>query len=105
MPNRVEQPIVRTSLPALNDINDQFVANNTPSASGATNMYAAQLGARVWLDGNVSPTSALIDAMCDARILYKRTMKVDEWKLYAKGWTNRIERVRVRAKQLAGASP
>ena len=52
MPNRVEQPIVRTSLPALNDINDQFVANNTPSASGATNMYAAQLGARVWLDGN-----------------------------------------------------
>jgi hypothetical protein len=52
MPNRVEQPIVRTSLPALNDINDQFVANNTPSASGATNQYAAQLGARVWLDGN-----------------------------------------------------
>ena len=52
MPNRVEQAIVRTSLPALNDINDAYPANNTPSASGATNQYAAQLGARVWLDGN-----------------------------------------------------
>jgi hypothetical protein len=52
MPNRVEQAIVRTSLPALNDINDAYAANNTASASGATNTYAAQLGARVWLDGN-----------------------------------------------------
>jgi len=52
MPNRVEQAIVRTSLPALNDINDAYPANNTPSMSGATNTYAAQLGARVWLDGN-----------------------------------------------------
>ena len=52
MPHRVEQAIVRTSLPALNDVNDAYPANNTPSASGSTNMYAAQLGARVWLDGN-----------------------------------------------------
>jgi hypothetical protein len=52
MPNRVEQAIVRTTLPALNDINDSYAANNTASASGATNTYAAQLGARVWLDGN-----------------------------------------------------
>jgi hypothetical protein len=50
MPNRVEQPIVRTSRPALNDINDS-VPGGQASISGA-NIYAAQLGQRVWLDGN-----------------------------------------------------
>ena len=50
MPNRVEQPIVRTTLAPLNDINET-VPGGQPSASGA-NIYASQLGMRVVLDGN-----------------------------------------------------
>ena len=50
MPNRVEQPIVRTTYRALNDINDAYPGGQQ-SVSGA-NVYAAQLGMRTWLDGN-----------------------------------------------------
>jgi hypothetical protein len=50
MPNGPSQAISRTTYPALNDINDA-VAGGQASISGAAT-YAAQLGARVWLDGN-----------------------------------------------------
>jgi len=50
MPNGATQAISRTTYPALNDINDS-VPGGQQSISGA-NTYAAQLGARVWLDGN-----------------------------------------------------
>lgn len=52
MPNRVEQPIVKTTYPQLNLVNDPYPAQTTPSQSGSTALYAAQLGMRVWLDGN-----------------------------------------------------
>jgi hypothetical protein len=50
MPNGIQQQIVRTTYPALNDIND-LVPGGQQSFSGA-NVYAAQLGMRQWLDGN-----------------------------------------------------
>ena len=51
MPNGPTQAISRTTCPALNDIND-VVPGGPPSASGNTQVYAAQLGSRMWLDGN-----------------------------------------------------
>lgn len=39
-----------------------------------------------------------IDALCDARLSYLRTLPT--WSKYGKGWTNRVERVRKRAKTL-----
>ena len=50
MPNGVTQAISRTSFGALNDIND-VLPGNQASLAGA-NIYAAQLGSRMWLDGN-----------------------------------------------------
>lgn len=50
MPNRVEQVWARTTRPALNDVNDA-VPGGQASVSGA-NVYAAQLGQRIYLDGN-----------------------------------------------------
>lgn len=39
-----------------------------------------------------------IDSLCDARLSYLRTLPT--WSTYGKGWTNRVERVRKRAKTL-----
>jgi hypothetical protein len=50
MPNGVTQAISRTTFTALNDVND-VLPGNQPSLAGA-NIYAAQLGSRMWLDGN-----------------------------------------------------
>jgi len=93
MPNRVEQAIVRTSLPALNDINDAYPANNTPSMSGATNTYAAQLGARVWLDGNPGGVryDSIIGTLYGGKYQYVKTTAATS-NAYAKGqpvfWTD-----------------
>jgi hypothetical protein len=51
MPNRVEQAIVRTTFPELNKINDPYPGATNQTITAA-NIYAAQLGMRVWLDGN-----------------------------------------------------
>jgi len=93
MPNRVEQAIVRTSLPALNDINDAYPANNTPSMSGATNQYAAQLGARVWLDGNPGGVryDSIIGTLYGGKYQYVQTLSASK-NTFTKGqpvnWNN-----------------
>lgn len=43
--------------------------------------------------------AAKIDALCDARLAYMK--RIPTWTKYGKGWTNRVNRVRQRAKQLA----
>jgi hypothetical protein len=52
MPNNRTQQISRTTRPALNDVNDAYPAQSTPTASGSTTQYAEQLGARMILDGS-----------------------------------------------------
>lgn len=49
MPNRADQIWARTTQPSLNAVNDA-VPGGQASVSGA-NVYAAQLGARIYLDG------------------------------------------------------
>ena len=50
MPNNVTQQISRVPTALLNTVNDQYPGGQQ-SLSGA-NIYAAQKGARMWLDGN-----------------------------------------------------
>jgi hypothetical protein len=52
MPNHREQQISRSTRLAFNDVNDAYPAQSTPTASGSTTQYAAQLGARMILDGS-----------------------------------------------------
>lgn len=52
MPNHREQQIARSTRPAFNDVNDAFPGQTTPTASGSTTQYAANLGSRMILDGS-----------------------------------------------------
>jgi lysozyme family protein len=46
---------------------------------------------------------AAIDAACDARLAFLRTL--DTWPRYGEGWTNRVEDVRRTAHSMASAAP
>lgn len=63
--------------------------------------YAAfdwALNSGIALAAKFTSQNQTIDALCDARLAYLRTLLT--WPKYGKGWTNRVERVRKRAKTL-----
>ena len=54
MPNSIQQAPFKSTYTALNDVNDPYPFQTSPTASGALNSYIAALGSRIWLDGSTS---------------------------------------------------
>ena len=52
MPKHLENQPYKSTFPALNDVNDVYPFQSTPTASGSTTQYAAALGSRIWEDGS-----------------------------------------------------
>src|ERR1700728_27958 len=52
MPNQIQNIPYRSTRPALNDVNDVYPFQSTPTISGSVTEYAAALGSRIWVDGS-----------------------------------------------------
>lgn len=60
------------------------------------------IGARTLAAANNRTAAQLIDALCDARLVFLRGLRT--WKRFGKGWASRVERVRREAKGLLNGS-